>query len=253
MRRFLPLHFVLITLTAGGGLFAAEDRSPRNHRIHDEDRQQPPVVDPGAAGPPAPAPSDAIVLFDGSGLDAWRAKEGAEPEWKISDGNLQVVPGAGDIQTDRTFGDIQLHVEFRTDPESSGSGQHRSNSGVFFGPYEIQILDSHENKTYPDGMAAAIYGQYPPLVNASRPAGQWQTLDIVYRAPEFDEDGEVTSPTRITIFHNGVLVQDNEELIGPTSHILRRSYQAHGDVPIILQDHRDDPVEFRNIWVRELK
>ncbi len=256
MRRHicLPLTLALtLTLAAVNGVFAAgEDRNPLNHEIHDPDRPQPPVVDPGPAGPPVPAPSDAVVLFDGSGFDDWEAMDGSEAGWELVDGLMQVVPGAGDIRTKRTFGDIQLHVEFKTYPDSPGSGQSRSNSGVFIGPYEVQVLDSYENETYPDGMNASIYGQYPPLVNASRPPGEWQFYDIVYRAPEFDEDGEVARPARLTVFHNNVLVQDNEELVGPTSHRQRQSYSPHGDVPIRLQDHRDDPIHFRNIWLREL-
>jgi hypothetical protein len=255
MKRF---HSSLIALAAvacafTSGLFGAEERSPLSHRIHDPNRPQPPVVDPGPPGPPQPAPSDAIVLFDGSGLDEWRAANGGEPRWKVVDGNLQVVPGAGDIRTERTFGDIQLHVEFMTDPDSPRRGQSRSNSGVFIGPYEVQVLDSYENETYPDGMVASIYGQYPPLVNAARPAGQWQSFDIVYRAPRFGKEGQVLRPARITVFHNGVLVQDNEELVGPTSHARRQPYHPHGYVAISLQDHRDDPILFRNIWVRDLR
>lgn len=245
-----------LSLLAGvalvSGLSAAEDRNPANHRIHDPDRPQPPVVDPGPETAPAPATSDAIVLFDGTDLDEWQAPDGSEPRWKVVDGSVQVVPGAGDIQTKRTFGDVQAHIEYKAYPDSPGSGQSRSNSGIFFGPYEVQLLDSYENETYADGMNASIYGQYPPLVNASRPPGEWQTYDIVFRAPSFEEDGTVREPARITLFHNGVLVQDNEKPVGPTSHGRRTPYGAHGKVPVQLQDHRDDPVHFRNIWVREV-
>lgn len=249
---FLGRSVVFITGVAGLSLAACAERSPLEWKIHDPDRPQPAVVEPGPAGEPAPAPSDAIVLFDGSGFEEWEAANGEEPGWKIVENAMQIVPGAGDIQTKREFGDVQLHIEFKTDPDSPGSGQSRSNSGVFFGPYEVQVLDSHENKTYADGSAASIYGQYPPLVNASRPAGKWQTYDIVYRAPRFGEEGEVLAPARMTVLHNNVLVQDNEELVGPTSHRVRQPYQPHGDVAIRLQDHRDDPIHFRNIWVREL-
>lgn len=251
MRRTCCLIALLTSLTAHG-IVASGDRWPLNYEIHDENRPQPPVVDPGPAGPPVPAPSDAIVLFDGSSLDEWRGDRGQEAPWKLVDGKMQVVPGSGDIRTVRTFGDIQLHVEFKTYPDSPGKQQHRSNSGVFIGPYEVQVLDSYNNKTYPDGMVASIYGQYPPLVNAARPPGEWQTFDIIYRAPTFGEGDEVLTPARITVLHNGVLVQDNEELVGPSSHAERQPYFAHGDLPIRLQDHNDDPIHFRNIWVREL-
>lgn len=250
---FLSSLIATAVLVAGLSLFGSEGRSPLNHEIHDRDRPKPPVVDPGPAAPPTPAPSDAIVLFDGSGLEEWRAMGGSEPRWKVVEGALRVVPWAGDIRTERAFGDIQLHVEFKTNPNSPRRDQGRSNSGVFIGPYEIQVLDSFENETYADGMVASIYGQYPPLVNAARPPGEWQTFDIVYRAPKFGDGDEVLRPARITVLHNGVLVQDNEELVGPTSHAERTPYQKHGDLPIQLQDHRDDPVEFRNIWVRELR
>lgn len=233
---------------------AFSDRSPHRWRIHAQNRPQPPQVNPGEYVGPIPAPSDAIVLFDGTNLDAWQHHDGADPRWRVVDGAMQVVPESGDIRTRETFGDVQLHIEFKTYPDSPGRGQSRSNSGVFFGPYEVQVLDNFENRTYPDGMAGSIYGQYPPLVNASRPAGQWQTFDIVWRRPHFNEDGTVERPARLTVFHNNVLVQDSEELIGPTSHANRQHYVRHDDkLPIRLQDHRDDPIHFRNIWVRELE
>ncbi len=246
-------------LSSGGLIFCAtaafavaDDRNPFRYQIHDSNRAQPPVVDPGSAGPPVPPPADAIVLFDGSDFEHWRAMDGSEVPWKLVDGAMQVVPESGDIRTKRTFGDVQLHVEFKTYLDSPGSGQSRSNSGVFLGPYEVQVLDSYENETYPDGMVGALYGQYPPLVNAARPPGEWQTFDIIYRAPVFNDAGVMVRPARFTVFHNNVLVQDNEELIGPTSHAIRQHYHAHGNVPIRLQDHADDLMHFRNIWVREL-
>lgn len=228
-----------------------EDRDPLSHEIHSQARPQPQVVDPGPAGEPIPAPSDAIVLFDGSGFDLWQRPGGGEVRWKLLGEAMRVVPGTGDIETKKTFGDVQLHVEFRTDPGSPGTGQNRGNSGVFFGPYEVQVLDSYENPVYPDGQNASIYGQYPPLVNASRPPGEWQTFNIVYRAPKFGND-EAVETARLTVFHNNIRVQDNEKLVGPTTHGVRGSYFEHGDVPIRLQDHNDDPIEFRNIWIREL-
>ena len=226
------------------------DRDPRSHEIHSRSRPLPPQVDPGSHVS-LPAPSDAIVLFDGSDFSQWQHSGGRDVEWKREDEAMRVVPGTGDIETRRRFGDVQLYVEFETYKDSPGKDQTRSNSGIFFGPYEVQVLDSYDNRTYADGMVASIFGQYPPLVNASRPPGQWQSFNIIYRAPRF-QDGEVVAPARITVFHNHILVQDHEELVGPTTWGQRTPYSEHGDVQIRLQDHRDDPIRFRNIWVREL-
>jgi len=222
--------------------------------IHDEARPTPPVVDPGPAGPPAPVPGDAIVLFDGKDLSNWTTGKGASPTWKVENGYMEVTRKSGAIQTKQGFGDCQLHVEWASPAPAVGEGQDRGNSGVFLmNTYEVQVLDSYNSKTYADGMAAAIYGQYPPLVNASRGPGQWQTYDIVFHAPRFDANGGLFSPARLTVFHNGILVQDNEELTGPTANKLRPPYKAHADrLPISLQDH-SHPVRFRNIWLRELK
>src|SRR5690625_1666724 len=203
---FRKIAFFIVVV--GFSFTACAQESTLGWKVHDSERPAPPVVDPGAAGEPVPAPSDAIVLFDGSGLDEWRAADGSEPKWKVIEDRIQVVPGAGDIQTVREFGDIQLHVEFQTDPDSKGKSQSRSNSGVFIGPYEVQVLDSYENPTYADGSAASIYGQYPPLVNASRAPGEWQTYDIVYCAPEFSDAGGVLNAARVTVFDNHFLVQD---------------------------------------------
>jgi hypothetical protein len=221
--------------------------------IHDESRPMPPVVDPGPAQAPAPVPSDAIVLFDGKDLSEWTNTKGAPAGWRIADGFMEVVKGSGSIRTKRTFGDCQLHVEWSSPVTATGSGQDRGNSGVFLmDRYEVQVLDSYQARTYADGMAGAIYGQYPPLVNASRKPGEWQVYDIVFRAPRFDANGAVVSPARATVFHNGILVQDNEELTGPTANKARPPYKAHEDkLPISLQDH-SHPVRFRNIWIREL-
>jgi len=222
--------------------------------VHDESRPMPPVVDPGPAGPPAPVPADAIVLFDGRDLSAWTNAKGAPAAWQVRDGFMQVVKGTGAIRTTRTFGDCQLHVEWASPAPPVGSGQDRGNSGVFLmDTYEVQVLDSYQSKTYADGTAAALYGQYPPLVNASRKPGEWQTYDIVFRAPRFDAEGKVSSPARMTVFHNGVLVHDNQELSGPTANKARPPYKVHADrMPISLQDH-SHPVRFRNIWIRELQ
>ena len=222
---------------------------------HDETRPQPVKVDTGKAGPPMPPPADAIVLFDGKDLSKWRQdKDGSPAKWTVENGYMQVVAGTGYIRTADGYGDCQLHVEWMApNPPQGKGGQDQGNSGVFLmGNYEVQVLDSYENKTYPDGQAGAIYGQYPPLVNASRAPGEWQVYDIVFRAPRFDSAGKVTRPARITLFHNGVLVQDARELMGPTANKARPPYTAHADrLPIKLQDH-SHPVRFRNIWLREL-
>lgn len=237
---------------------ADQPRNPRDWPIHDETRPQPPVVDPGTpstADVPGRPPSDAVVLFDGNDLSAWRATRGGGPaRWKLEGGYLEVVPGTGSIQTKRAFGDCQLHVEFRTPAPPGGEGQDRGNSGVFFmgERYEVQVLDSYRSRTYPDGQAAALYGQYPPLVNASRPPGEWQTYDIVFEGPRFDDAGRLLKPARVTVLHNGLVVQHAEELFGPTLHKARPPYTAHpARLPIGLQDH-GHAVRFRDVWVREL-
>lgn len=224
---------------------------------HDRTRPLPPVVDPGTASTPAQPgrpPSDAIVLFDGKDISPWVAMDGSPTKWIVRDGYMESVKGAGYIRTRQNFGDCQLHVEWASPNPPSGSGQGRGNSGVFLGRdrYEIQVLDSHGNKTYADGSAGSIYGQYPPLVNVTRPPGEWQTYDILYTAPRFDAAGKLTAPARITAFHNGVLIQHNSEPTGPTSWLERAPYSAHPEKqPIAFQDH-GNPVRYRNIWLREL-
>ena len=222
--------------------------------IHDTTRPQPAVVDPGPSTPSSRAPSDAIVLFDGRDGSEWRTRDGSPVRWKIENGYMEVVGGTGGISTVRAFGDCQLHIEWAAASPPAGKGQGRANSGVFLmGQYEVQVLDSYRNATYPDGQAGAIYGQYPPLVNASRPPGEWQTYDIVFRRPRFNERGELVQPARITVMHNGVLIHDAVTLTGPTSHRRRPPYAVHPNrLPIGLQDH-DSPVRFRNIWVRDLE
>jgi hypothetical protein len=222
--------------------------------IHDETRPLPPVVDPGPAGAPAAAPSDAIVLFDGRNLLSWEDGKGGPANWKVTDGYMEVVAQVGSIRTKKGFGDCQLHVEWATPSAVTGEGQERGNSGVFLmDTYEVQVLDSYGNRTYADGMAAAVYGQFPPLVNACRKPGEWQTYDIVFHRPRFDHQGGLVRPARLTVFQNGVLVQDNVELTGPTAHKARPPYIAHPDrLPLSLQDH-GNPTRYRNIWLRELE
>jgi hypothetical protein len=221
--------------------------------VHDPLRPLPPVVDPGPAGPPAPVPADAVVLFDGKSLAGWETAKGTPAVWKVENGYMEITPRGGSIQTKRGFGDCQLHVEWASPAEVKGDDQGRGNSGVFLmNIYEVQVLDCYNNKTYSDGSTAAIYGQHPPLVNACRKPGEWQTYDIVFHRPRFDKDGALLVPARMTVFHNGILVHDNDVLTGPTAHKARPPYKMHADkLPIGLQDH-GNPVRFRNIWVREL-
>ena len=224
---------------------------------HDRDRPAPAVVDPGTFSSeeqPGRPPSDATVLFDGKDASPWVAMDGSPTKWVVKDGAFICVPKSGYARTLQSFGDCQLHVEWASPTPPHGESQGRGNSGVFFGydQYECQVLDSYQNKTYADGSAAAIYGQYAPLVNVMRPPGQWETYDIVWTSPRFDAQGNVVSKARETVFHNGVLVQNNVELTGPTGWIGRVPYRAHPErMPIALQDH-GNPVRFRNIWVREL-
>jgi hypothetical protein len=239
----------LLVMLWGSMAFA---QNPSDFTIHDRNRPAPKVVDPGGANK---APSDAVVLFDGKDLAQWKSqKDGAPARWKVENGYMEVAKGTGGIETARSFGDCQLHIEWASPSPGVGQDQDRGNSGVFFiGQYEVQVLDSYQSATYPDGQAAALYGQYPPLVNASRPPGEWQTYDIVFRGPRFDGEGKLLRPARVTVLHNGVLVQDAVELTGPTAHKSRPPYKAHPPKgPISLQDH-SHPVRFRNIWVRELE
>jgi hypothetical protein len=225
--------------------------------IHDRNRPVPVAMDPGTASTqetPGKPPSDAVVLFDGKDLSKWQHKDGSAAKWKVESGYFEVVPKTGQLYTKDSFGDCQLHVEFAEPNPAKGEDQDRGNSGVFLQDlYEIQVLDSYQSKTYADGQAGAVYGQFPPLVNASRPPGQWQTYDIVFHGPRFDAAGKLLRPAHITVIHNGVLIQDNVEPTGPTGHHKRPPYVAGPDkLPLSLQDH-NHPVRYRNIWLRELK
>lgn len=229
---------------------------PGTHwRVHDAARPRPRVVTPGTfstADTPGKPPSDAVVLFDGTSLSAWRAEKGGPAKWKVENGYMEVVPGSGDIVTRAEFGDSQLHVEFRTPSPPRGDSQERGNSGVFlFDLYEVQVLDSYNNFTYADGQASAIFGQSPPLVNASRPPGEWQVYDIVYTGPRF-KHGKLVAPGHVTVFHNGVITQNHTEILGATRFHALPALVVHGPKgPIKLQDH-SSPVRYRNIWIRPL-
>jgi len=205
------------------------------------------------ATPVGTAPSDAIVLFDGRDVSAWESEQGGRVPWSVADGALTVVPGSKGIRTRQSFCDIQLHVEWRTPVETEGfEGQNRGNSGIFLQAlYELQVLDSYNNATYANGQAGSIYKQAMPLVNASRAPGQWQSYDIIWKAPRFSQGGGLASPARITVLHNGVLVQDDTVLAGKTEYIGAPSYAPHACAPLYLQEH-DSKVSYRNIWVREL-
>lgn len=216
-------------------------------RVHDSNRPQPPQVKPGELTAP---PSDALVLFDGSSLAAWKSGE-KTAQWALIDGAME-VNGSGSIETKESFGDMQLHLEWMTPEEPGLQSQAKGNSGVFLmGRYEVQILDSFANPTYADGQAAALYGQYPPEVNASRAPKNWQTYDIFFRAPRFD-GSQLLEPALVTVVHNGVLVHHARPLLGATAHRAVAAYSAHaGQLPLQLQDH-GNKVRFRNIWARRL-
>lgn len=222
---------------------------------------EPKVVTPGPT--PQDAPSDAIVLFGGKNLDEWVFANDTTKtaNWSVADGIITVNKKGGNIQTKRRFMDYQLHIEWRIPSTITGTGQARGNSGLFLastGPgdagYEMQILDNYNNKTYVNGQAGSIYKQFPPLANACKKPGEWQTYDVIWTAPRFNEDGTLKSAARVTAFHNGVLVQNNTTLLGQTLYIGKPSYKAHGASPIKLQAHGDasEPISFRNIWIREL-
>jgi hypothetical protein len=227
-------------------------------RVHDINRPRPSVITPGTessqerAGRP---PSDAVVLFDGTDLSKWVSLskgQPAEPKWKVENGYFEVVPGTGSLSTKDKFGDMQLHVEWAAPAVIKGESQNRGNSGVLLmSRYEVQVLDSYENPTYADGQAASVYGQHPPLVNACRKPGEWQTYDIVFEAPRFDGE-KLVKPAYVTVFQNGILMQNRQEIIGRTPHARVGTYAPHGpEEPLQLQNH-GSPVRFRNIWIRKL-
>jgi hypothetical protein len=259
--RFAALFLVsLLASPAAAG--QAGGQKPGKPRPQDTEVWEPvpKVVVPGATE--SAPPNDAIVLFDGKSLEHWVNTNGKSPAgWTVADGVITINKKAGNIETKRTFTNYQLHLEWRVPKVISGSGQARGNSGLFLastGPgdagYELQILDSFENKTYANGQAGSVYKQSIPLANATRRPGEWQVYDVIWTAPTFNDDGSVKSPARVTAFHNGVLIQNNFELKGETVYIGTPQYKKHGPSPIKLQSHNDpsEPISFRNIWVREL-
>jgi hypothetical protein len=251
-----------MALAAVVSVVGAQGQDGERARPEDTEVRQPvpPVVDPGPAPAPVPPPSDAIVLFDGTGLDQWvNVRDGGPAGWTVHDGVMTVQKSTGSIETRRRFRNYQLHLEWRVPEGTTGSGQARGNSGVFLASpggedagYELQILDSYRNETYVNGITGSVYKQSPPLANPTRAPGAWQTYDVVWTAPVFDESGTVRAPARVTALFNGELVQRDFTLAGETVFIGAPQYRAHGHAPIKLQAHGDPspPISFRNIWVR---
>jgi 3-keto-disaccharide hydrolase len=235
-----------VGLVAVSSLASAQDPQPFL-----APKAEPAIITPGATSE-AP-PSDAIVLFNGKDLSHWRSADGRPAKWNVRDGYVEVAAGTGAISTKDQFGDSQLHIEWATPAIVKGEGQERGNSGVFLmDHYEIQVLDSYDNKTYYHGQAGSVYKQYAPLVNASRKPGEWQTYDIIFHAPKFDEQGKVVDRARVTVLQNGVLIQNNVEIYGNTYNDRPALYTPHAaELPLTLQDH-GNPVRYRNIWIRRL-
>jgi hypothetical protein len=245
-------------MLAFSAVACAQNEDPKATEVW---QPEPKIVTPGKTA--TDAPSDAVVLFDGKNLEEWVSVKDSNQaaQWTVDGGAFTVKKGTGNIQTKRKFTDYQLHIEWRIPENITGSGQARGNSGVFLastGPgddgYEIQVLDCYNNKTYVNGQTASIYKQYIPLANACKKPGEWQSYDIIWTAPRFNDDGTLKSPAHITAMHNGVLVQNNVEIKGKTVYTGKPSYKKHGASSIKLQDHGDpsEPISFRNIWVREL-
>lgn len=246
MRNSVQLSLSVLGLVAVTSSAAAQEPGP-----FPAPKSEPTVVTPGKTN--ADPPADAIVLFNGQNLSRWQSADGSAAKWRVTDGYAEVVPGAGDILTREKFGDAQLHIEWATPAVVKGEGQDRGNSGVFLMErYEVQVLDSYHNRTYYHGQAGSIYKQHAPLANASRKPGEWQAYDIVFRAPRFDDQGKVIERARITVFHNGVLIQNNAEIYGITYNDRPSIYIAHSaQEPLRLQDH-GNPTRYRNIWIRRL-
>ncbi|MGY0037112.1 3-keto-disaccharide hydrolase [Pedobacter sp. NJ-S-72] len=257
------LHKAIITSVLITGLGLANANAQAKHEDTEFYTPVPQKVTPGKII--TEAPSDAIILFDGKNLDQWvMTDDRTQPaKWTVAGGQLTVNKKTGNIETKQSFGNYQLHIEWQVPKDITGTGQLRGNSGLFLASmgkgdlgYELQILDSYDNNTYTNGMAGSIYKQTTPLVNPSRKPGEWQTYDVIWTAPTFKADSTVNTPAKVTVLYNGVLVQNNFELKGPTQYIGVASYKsAHGPLPIKLQSHGDksEPVSYRNIWIRELQ
>lgn len=253
--------FTAILIVAASTLVLAQNEYPEPGKMKPNMSEfwlpQPDIVTPGAepSEKAVPAPSDAIVLFDGKDLSSWKSIKGGDAKWIVSDGVFTVNKGTGDIETREHFNDFQLHLEWRVPEDISGKSQGRGNSGVFLqGIYEVQVLDNYENETYSNGQAGSIYKQTRPLVNAMNPPGVWNVYDIIYKAPSFKKDGTYRTYPYVTVIHNGIIVQNNTRINGTTPYIGFPVVEAHGDGPILLQDHGDPSkaISFRNFWIREL-
>lgn len=245
-KKGLTLIIAIISATAMNAQLDTTKQTPESSELWNP---LPRIVSTPTTG----APSDAIVLFDGKDFSKWKSsKSGGNVPWTIADGAMTVKEKSGDIETVDQFDDYQLHIEFRTPAVVKGNSQGRGNSGIFMqGKYELQVLDSYDNRTYSNGQAGSIYKQTMPLVNASRKPGEWQVYDVIYTSPKFNKDGMITHPAYITVLHNGVLVQNHTPIFGTTPYIGQPQYEVHGKGPIKLQDH-DNPTSFRNIWIRPL-
>jgi len=263
---FTKFVLTLAATTSASFLYAADGKKGVGYddtpiipgtkwHVHDGDRPVPRVVTPGTTfSHMAPPPSDAVVLFNGEDLSKFALASGAEAKWKVENGYMEVAPGSGSIRTKGKFADFQLHLEFATPAEVKGDSQGRGNSGVLFnGIYEVQVLDSYNNPTYPDGQAGALYGQTPPLVNASKKPGEWQSYDIIFESPRWDSAGQLVKKANVTVIHNGVLLHHKREYQGTTPHRQNGNYnKPHPpEVFIELQDHHN-PMRFRNIWLRSI-
>ncbi len=257
------LAFSLLALGTASSVFAADALGYTDTpiipgtkwHVHDPDRPRPKVVTPAKTfSHLAPAPSDAVVLFDGTDLSKWEGGGGKPAGWTLMDGFMQVAPKSGSIHTKQRFADFQLHLEFATPAEVKGNSQGRGNSGVLMnGIYEVQILDNYNNLTYPDGQCGALYGQTPPLANACKPPGEWQSYDIIFESPRWDADGKIAKKANVTVIQNGILLHHKREYAGTTPHRNNGNYdKPHApEVYIELQDH-NNPMRFRNIWVRSI-
>lgn len=255
LSKLLPLTFCIFSLAQ---VYAQVPTTPKmTPEMTEFWEPEIPAVVPGNVAPNGAitAPSDAIVLFDGEDLSKWVDKDGQPARWVVENGVFTVNKGTGDIRTIREFKDFQLHIEWSVPSNITGESQSRGNSGIFLqGIYELQVLDNYNNRTYSNGQAGSIYKQTPPLINAMRPPGEWNVYEIIYTAPRFKEDGSLFSSARVTVLHNGVVIQNNTEIRGHTPYIGLPKYRAHGKGPIKLQDHGDpsESISYRNIWIRKL-